>query len=225
MNQHSFIWVIIFACLTTIYGCGTSRNVTSGTPGATLAGASIGGNIGGMMGGLIGENRHGWHGGYRGSAIGSIVGTVAGAVIGNAVSRNKVQEESMATASQEEGIYSHSSNIEQLRIQKIRFIDDNRDHIICSGEHSKVIFEIINEGHQPATNIVPIVEETTGTKRIHISPPILVEKINPHKGVKYTATVTAGKRIKTGKIVLRVAVADDTGQQYDWQEFTIPTQR
>lgn len=225
MKHNSFIWITIFACLVTVCGCGTSRNITSGDPGATLAGAAIGGNIGGAMGGLIGENRHGWHGGYRGSAIGSIVGTVAGAVIGNAVSRNKAQEGNMSTEPNEEEIYSHSSNIEQLRIQKIRFIDDDRDHVIRSGEHSKVIFEIINEGSLPAINIVPIVEETTGMKHIHISPSILVEEIKPHNGVKYTATVTAGKRIKSGKVILRVAVADDIGRQYDWQEFTIATQR
>ena len=55
MKHNSFIWITIFACLVTVCGCGTSRNITSGAPGATLAGAAIGGNIGGAMGGLIGE--------------------------------------------------------------------------------------------------------------------------------------------------------------------------
>lgn len=34
-------------------------------------------------------------------------------------------------------------------------IDDSRDHVINSGENSKVIFEIINEGEHTAYNVVP----------------------------------------------------------------------
>ena len=219
------LWTIALACIVILSGCGTSRNVAGGDPGATLAGAAIGGNIGSAIGGLVGENRHGWHGGYRGSAIGSIIGTIAGAAIGNAASRSQAQEETIVTVPAEEDWHPRPSTLEQLRIHNIRFIDDDRDHVIRSGEHSKVIFEIRNEGRQPAFNIVPVVEETTGMKRIHISPSVLVEEIGPHNGIKYTATVSAGQRIKTGEIVLRVAVADGTGRQYDWQEFAVPTQR
>lgn len=214
---------IALASLTLLSGCGTSRSAAGGNPGATMAGAAIGGNLGSMVGGLIGENRHGWHGGYRGSAIGSIVGTIAGAAIGNAASRSKTPDAPVVTETPAHR--PHPSAVEQLRIHNIRFVDEDRDHIIRSGERSKVVFDIINEGPQPAFNIVPVVEETTGMKRIYISPSVLVEEIKPRNGIKYTATITAGQRIKTGEITLRVAVADDTGQQYDWQEFTIPTQR
>ena len=106
-----------------------------------------------------------------------------------------------------------------------RFIDDSRDHVISSGEKSKVIFEIMNEGEQTIYNVVPMVTETTGMKRIYISPPVMVEQIAPHNGVKYTATISAGERIKTGNVTIRVAVADGNGQQYDWQEFSLPTER
>ena len=72
----------------------------------------------------------------------------------------------------------------------------------------------MNEGEQTIYNVVPMVTETTGMKRIYISPPVMVEQIAPHNGVKYTATISAGERIKTGNVTIRVAVADGNGQQY-----------
>lgn len=69
----------------------------------------------------------------------------------------------------------------------------------------------MNEGNQTIYNVVPIVTETTGMKRIYISPPVMVEQIAPHNGVKYTANISAGDRIKTGDITIRVAVADGNG--------------
>ena len=88
-----------------------------------------------------------------------------------------------------------------------------------------MIFEIINEGNQTIYNVVPTVTEITGMKRIYISPPVMVEQIAPRNGVKYTANINAGDRIKTGDITIRVAVADGNGQQYDWQEFSLSTRR
>ncbi len=210
--------------------CGTSRT-TSGDPGAIFAGAAIGGNVGNAIGGLIGESNGGWRGGYRGSAIGTIVGAIAGAAIGNAVTTPKQEEYSyqiertQRTLPQTERQQAFRSAINDLKIRNIRFIDDNRDHTISSGENSKVIFEIMNEGDQTAFNVVPVVTETTGMKRIYISPSVMIEQIAPHEGVKYTANISAGDRIKTGEITIRIAVADGLGQDYDWQEFTLPTQR
>ena len=189
------------AILVLFSSCYTGRTASGGSAGATLAGAAIGGNVGGLVGGLIGENRHGWHGGYRGSAIGTIVGTLAGAAIGNAASRSQAapEEDSYVIERTEPARIEHAprrtSDMYSLRIRNIRFIDDDRDHVISSGESSKVVFEIINEGRRPVYNVVPV------------------------------ATLTAGKRIKTGEIVVRVAVADNLGEQYDRQEFSLPTLR
>lgn len=211
-------------------GCGTSR-MASGDPGATLAGAAIGSNVGGAIGGLIGESNGGWRGGYRGSAIGTIVGAIAGAAIGNAMTTPKQEEYSyriertQPDLPQKEAQQPFRSAINDLKIRNIRFIDDNRDHVISSGENSKVIFEIINEGNKTAFNVVPVVTETSGMKRIYISPTVMIEQIAPHEGVKYTANISAGDRIKTGEITLRIAIADGLGQNYDWQEFSLPTQR
>lgn len=210
-------------------GCGTSRTV-SGDPDAIFAGAAIGSNIGGAIGGLIGDANHGWRGGYRGSAIGTIIGTIAGAAIGNALSAPKQEEYSYRIERTEPdvpqpGTAPAPSALDKLRIRNIRFIDDSRDHIISSDESSKVVFEIMNEGEETVYNVVPVVAETTGAKRIYISPSVMIEQIAPHNGIKYTASIHAGSRIKTGNITIRVAVADGHGQQYDWQEFSLPTER
>ena len=219
--------MVIAACLGS--GCGTSN--MAGDPNAILGGAAIGNSLGGAIGGLIGDNGHGWRGGYRGSAIGSIVGTVAGAAIGSALTAPKPPKEDYPTeayppyANTPAADSYHSSEIAQLRIRNIRFIDDSRDHALGPSEQSKVIFDIINDGERAAYGIVPVVVETTGMKNIFISPSVMVERILPGGGVKYTATVGAGKRLKNGSITLHVAVADNNGQEYDWHEFSIETRK
>lgn len=210
-------------------GCGTGR-MASGDPYAVLSGAAIGGNVGGAIGGLIGESNRGWRGGYRGSAIGTIVGTIAGAAIANAATAPKQPEEYSYRIERTQPYNPRikeecSSAINNLKIHNIRFIDDDRNHVISSGENGKVIFEIMNEGNRTAYNVVPVVTETTGMKRIYISPSVMIEQIAPRNGVKYTASISAGERIKTGEVIIRLAVADADGQEYDWQEFSLPTQR
>ena len=161
-------------------------------------------------------------------AAGDPGAVLAGAAIANAATAPKQTEEYSYRVERTQPSRpqpQYSSAIENLRIHNIRFIDANRDHTINSGENCKVIFEIINEGNRTAFNVVPVVVEITGMKRIYISPSVMIEQIKPHEGVKYTASINAGERIKTGEVIIRVAVADENGQEYDWQEFSLPTQR
>lgn len=202
-------------------GCGSTYQAAT-----TMAGASIGGNVGGAIGGLVGSNRH-WDGGYRGSAIGTLVGTLAGAAIGGAVGSAQ-ERKAQAYQVEEQSIYtSHTdsspSGVGYLQIRNIRFIDENRNHVIQSEEQSKVIFEIINTSHETVFNAVPIVQ--TDNKRIYVSPSVMIEQIEPHNGIKYTAHLKGGKRLKDGEVTIHIAVADYEGTEYDWQEFTLPTRR
>ena len=194
-------------------GCGSTYQATS-----TLAGASIGGNVGGAIGGLVGSNRH-WDGGYRGSAIGTLVGTLAGAQERKAQEGYPVEEQRVYTPQPSE----IPSSVGYLQIRNIRFIDENRNHVIESEEHSKVIFEIINTSHETVYNAVPIVQ--TDNKRIYVSPSVMLEQIAPHEGIKYTAHIRGGKRLKDGEVIIHIAIADYEGREYDWQEFTLPTRR
>lgn len=222
--------ILLFALM--VSGCASGR---MGNPGAIVAGASIGGSLGGSIGGLIGDNNRGWRGGYRGSAIGNIVGTIAGAAIGNALTAPKQQDpiEDYAYVPEVREVrvqkYKKQPQVQQpltqLKLRKIRFIDDNRNHVIDAGENSKIIFEVMNEGRHPVYNVVPVVETVGKVKHIGISPSVMVEEILPGEGIRYTATVHAGEKLKDGEVTFRVAVADENGMVCDSQEFTLPTQR
>ena len=211
-------------------GCASGR---MGNPGAIVAGASIGGSLGGSIGGLIGDNNRGWRGGYRGSAIGNIVGTIAGAAIGSALTaprQEPIEDDAYVPEVREVRVQKYKKQqvqqpVSQLKLRRIRFIDDNRSHVIDAGENSKIIFEIMNEDRKPVYNVVPVVETVGQGKHIGISPSVMVEEILPGEGIRYTASIHAGNRLKDGEVTFRVAVADENGVICDSQEFTLPTQR
>jgi len=198
-----------------------------------VAGASIGGSLGGSIGGLIGDNNRGWRGGYRGSAIGNIVGTIAGAAIGSALTaprQEPIEDDAYVPEVREVRVQKYKKQpvrqpVSQLKLRRIRFIDDNRSHVIDAGENSKIIFEIMNEDRKPVYNVVPVVETVGKVKHIGISPSVMVEEILPGEGIRYTASIHAGNRLKDGEVTFRVAVADENGVICDSQEFTLPTQR
>ena len=211
-------------------GCASGR---MGNPGAIVAGASIGGSLGGSIGGLIGDNNRGWRGGYRGSAIGNIVGTIAGAAIGSALTaprQEPIEDDAYVPEVREVRVQKYKKQpvrqpVSQLKLRRIRFIDDNRSHVIDAGENSKIIFEIMNEDRKPVYNVVPVVETVGKVQHIGISPSVMVEEILPGEGIRYTASIHAGNRLKDGEVTFRVAVADENGVICDSQEFTLPTQR
>ena len=189
--------------------------------------------MGGSIGGLIGDNNRGWRGGYRGSAIGNIVGTIAGAAIGSALTaprQEPIEDDAYVPEVRAVRVQKYKKQpvrqpVSQLKLRRIRFIDDNRSHVIDAGENSKIIFEIMNEDRKPVYNVVPVVETVGKVKHIGISPSVMVEEILPGEGIRYTASIHAGNRLKDGEVTFRVAVADENGVICDSQEFTLPTQR
>lgn len=226
------VTVILLSALV-LSGCASGR---MGNPGVVMAGASIGGSLGSSIGGLIGDNNHGWRGGYRGSAIGNIVGTIAGAAIGHALTAPRqeepIEDDAYMPEVREVRVQKYKKQpqqvqrpLAQLKLRRIRFIDDNRSHAIDAGENSKIIFEVMNEGRRPVYNVVPVVETVGKVKHLGISPSVMVEEILPGEGIRYTASVHAGKKLKDGEVTFRVAVADEYGGICDSQEFTLPTRR
>lgn len=222
--------IVFLLSVLLLSGCASGR---MGNPGAIVAGASIGGSLGGSIGGLIGDNNRGWRGGYRGSAIGNIVGTIAGAAIGSALTaprQEPIEDDAYVPEVREVRVQKYKKQpvrqpVSQLKLRRIRFIDDNRGHVIDAGENSKIIFEIMNEDRKPVYNVVPVVETVGKVKHIGISPSVMVEEILPGEGIRYTASIHAGNRLKDGEVTFRVAVADENGVICDSQEFTLPTQR
>jgi len=119
------------------------------------------------------------------------------------------------------GGFSYSPSIE---IRNARFIDNNQDNVISRGELCKVIFEVINKGPSVLYDVQPTVIEASGSGHIFISPGVHVEKINPGKGIRYTALVKADNRLKDSiaKICIFV-LQDDKNKISKVSEFNIPT--
>lgn len=131
---------------------------------------------------------------------------------------------SMPTATVEElgARFSYSPTLE---IVNARFVDANEDNCLNRNETCKVIFEIVNRGHEPVYDVVPTVVETTGNKHIFISPSIHVEKISPGSGVRYTAMVKADRKLKDGMARFCVSVIHEGKSISKVNEFNIPTKR
>ena len=208
--------------------CGTNGTVTGNT-GAVVGGAIIGGSLGSAIGGLMGDNGPGRGGRHTGSAIGAIVGTIAGAAIANEMTSQQTAQpegyKQISTYERYQAQTNSNSPVANMKISNIRFIDDNADHIISSGEQGKIVFDLMNEGNETAREVVPIVVETTGMKNIYISESVMIEQIEAGAGIKYTATITATDKIKDGNINIHIGVTDNIGQEYEWTEFTLPTAR
>ncbi|MGI6242989.1 MAG: hypothetical protein ACOYJK_05595 [Prevotella sp.] len=112
-----------------------------------------------------------------------------------------------------------------IEIRNARFVDDNENGQIERGELCKIIFEVVNTGHQPLYDIQPTVVEATGNKHLLISPNMHVEKIMPGKGIRYTAMVKASNRLKAGKAKFCVSVIQGTHAISKVVEFNIPTRK
>lgn len=119
--------------------------------------------------------------------------------------------------------YKYNSLIE---LRNASFVDGDGDGVLVGGEICKVSFEIMNRSDMTLYDIQPTVLEMTGNKYIHISPGLHIESIAPHKGVRYTATIAADKKLKDGQVVLRVAVAQGNNEiTSQVKEFTITTKK
>ena len=131
-----------FAALILLSGC-TDRQMQG-----TMAGGSLGAIFGSSIGGLMG--------GPRGSDAGTALGMAVGAVVGNAVTSPKARkansnidecdDSSNAPYSSRHsaagGNDRYVSHIEGLKVENIRFVDENRNQTIDAGEHAKVLFEM-----------------------------------------------------------------------------------
>lgn len=211
-----------FAVLLFCYACSSSG--MKGNPAAIMVGSRVGGLIGGIVGDP--QGRH-----YGGRMLGSIIGTVAGATVANVLTTPRDADDEIVDDYEEENPVEvqkadpTSKSYSHLSIRKIRFIDSNRNHVIESGENCQLVFLVMNKGNQPVYNVTPIVEEFSGMKHLFISPTVSVEKIMPGEGIKYTANIKAGHKLKTSEALFRVYALDGDGSTSRVREFSLPTQK
>ena len=122
--------------------------------------------------------------------------------------------------------YSGATAPVALEIRNARMLDASRDGVLTRGEEARVVFEIFNNSSKPVFGVQPSVSEITGNKHIHISENILIESIEPGKGVRYTASVKADSSLKDGVAVIKIGVLqankEITSQS---RQFTVQTRK
>lgn len=214
------------------------------------AGAYTGSQFGNVLGSAIG----GLAGGWRGHEIGSIIGTVGGAAVGAAIGKaqdkkveRRYEEQAMSRRRQSTGTTrapqrndsgydpdmrgddritfgTDSYSASGLSLRHAAIMEEQRDGVLRRGETCRVVFEIVNNSDKPAYDVFPLVEEVTGNKHVSISPNLRIESIEPHKAIRYTATLRADQRLRNGRIMVSVGVAQgNTLIESQTQQFDVPT--
>lgn len=111
-----------------------------------------------------------------------------------------------------------------LEIRNVRYVGNGTT--LSSGELVKVTVEVYNNSTAALYGVQPAVVETTGNKHIHVSAPVLIERIGPGKGIRYTAMVKADKKLKDGTAHFKVFAQEKAhGQQTPAAEFDVVTRR
>lgn len=103
-------------------------------------------------------------------------------------------------------------NTPMMELRNVRFINEAGNLTLRRGEIAKIVVEVYNRTSDYIYGVQPQVVETTGNKHVFVSSPILVEKIAPGRGIRYTAMVKADRRIKDGEISFAVSAKENANQ-------------
>lgn len=112
-----------------------------------------------------------------------------------------------------------------VEIRNAHFVDSDNNGTISRGELCKVVFEVFNTGSVPVYDAMPAVVEASGNRHVYISPSVRIEKINPGKGVRYTAMIKADGRLKDGTAKICCSVLQGASTISKVVEFNIPTSK
>ncbi len=114
----------------------------------------------------------------------------------------------------------------QVELRNLQVIEGMEDGILRGGESCKIIFEIMNRTPQTIYNVAPTVTDLSQSKHVYISPDLNIESIAPGTGIRYTATITTGKKLKDGQVVIHVGVSVNNQEiASQSKEITLPTAR
>ena len=223
--------LVISACsMLLLTSCGTY----TGT--GAYVGGSFGSIIGSAIGGIAGGPRGSDVGSLIGMAGGAVVGAAVGSAADQAERQKyedyRAARQQRAIASRQpqinqgygdtEGtddrLYGFDENfnavpssnanesLATIEIRNPRLLDASRDGELGRGEEARMVFEVFNVSSKPAFGVLPTVMEVTGNKHIRVSENVLVECIQPGKGIRYTAVIKTDDRLKDGEAVFRIGV-------------------
>lgn len=111
-----------------------------------------------------------------------------------------------------------------LSIRNVRYVGNGMT--LSPNELAKVTVEVYNNSTSSLYNVQPTVTETTGNKHIFVSAPIIIERIAPGKGIRYTAMVKADSKLKDGTAHFKVYASEKTGNtRSEAVDFSIETRK
>jgi len=213
--------------------CGTYTGAGAYAGGSF--GSIIGSAIGGIAGGPRGHDIGTLIGVASGAAVGAAVGAAADNAEQRKYeeyARNRQQRRTVSasrhetyqddsgfdpTGSGDDRLYGFGDHFtpvqpvsanesESLEIRNARIVDASRDGFLTRGEEARMVFEIFNTSSKPVFHVQPSVMEVTGNKHIRISENVLVERIMPGAGIRYTAVIKADDRLKDGEALIKIGV-------------------
>jgi hypothetical protein len=216
-KKHMKKLISMMMAATLLAGC--SGQGLSGDPTATFLGAQVGG----MMGQIIGDSA----GGFRGAMLGSLIGTVTGAAVANAATTPSTEGEYTFGEEYNQTTVApvYSQRTSSLAIRNIRFVDDNRSQSLEPEESAKIVFEVVNKGNADAYRVTPVVSEVNGNKQIYISSAAGIERIKAGDGIRYTANIRTGKRLRGDQAEFQISVIEADGVTTSSRVFAIPIRR
>lgn len=185
---------------------------------AAMSGLNAGATLGGAIGGLTSRSPRGYH---MGTTIGALSGAAIGAVA--TMPRKKRVEtaepaEAYEAPKRKRGSFSPSATLSgmrrDVRVTNVTFRDSSGDGVLQPGETATVSYDIINVTPYAINLLVPRMELSAQKKRIHISPMQNIMDVPSGEGVRYSVTLTADSRLKSGEAQLTLYLSGDEGASF-----------
>lgn len=111
-----------------------------------------------------------------------------------------------------------------IAIRNVRFLGSDGNMTIRRGELAKIVVEVYNNTSEAIYNVEPMIMETTDNRHLFLSAQVIIEKIAPGKGIRYTAMVKADNKLKEGRAHFKVyARASERHLISEMNEFDVTT--
>lgn len=185
---------------------------------AAMSGLNAGATLGGAIGGLTSRSPRGYH---MGTTIGALSGAAIGAVATMPRKKRVETAESAETyeaPKRKRGSFAPSATLSgmrrDVRVTNVTFRDSSGDGVLQPGETATVSYDIINVTPYAINLLVPRMELSAQKKRIHISPMQNIMDVPSGEGVRYSVTLTADSRLKSGEAQLTLYLSGDEGASF-----------
>ena len=92
------------------------------------------------------------------------------------------------------------SSADAVRLGRVRFVNRDNDAVLRSNEVSKLVFEVRNVSSHTLYNVQPVVEETSGNKRIWVSPSAFRKRSRTGERQRLLPCLRAAQRPHSGRL-------------------------